>query len=228
MKKWIIILIIILIILAVIYKINYLNYQEDYNINDNKNDKKMVRDFQDCVEAGGKVSQEYPDQCLYQGDMVFVKKKEQKEALKFNPNDNELVKRLNKLKIKIEKNDDGREEAVFLGYLNLTGDWPVKEWEYSDDFNNPNWNYSPIQNLKINLREMFSDSILSEIDERSKEEILKSFPGFKEEDFKDTGELKYQVDFDILLNNYLIREGLEPNKGEHLEEILLELKNNEQ
>ena len=79
--------------------------------------------------------------------------------------------------------------------------------------------------MTVDDRKYFAYDMIGKDKQPTKENIMKRFPGLKSEDFKYTGDLKYQVDFDILLNNYLIRSGLEPQNGEHLEEIIKELQN---
>ena len=58
----------------------------------------------------------------------------------------------------------------------------------------------------------------------SQEEILKKYPGFIDEDFKNTGELLRSFDFDILLNNFLKRVNLQPQNGEDIEKLIDDLK----
>jgi hypothetical protein len=62
---------------------------------------------------------------------------------------------------------------------------------------------------------------------KSKDEIMEEYKGFIEDDFKNTGELKAQLDFDILLNNVLERTGLEPKNEEHIESLIEDMKKEE-
>jgi len=275
MKKiiYILIAIVVVVALAGIFKFDILSNFSGYDVDGNKieNQKKNqtteVKDFDSCVKAGGEVDPEYPNECLYQGDMVFTKENQNPDVKtfkacqekggeveeidddqrcsldgltyffksddafqeSFNPkafdkNDKELVERLKKIKVVIEKNDEEKEESIFPGYLNLTGEWPAKKWKYSDNFNNKNWNTAPIKPLLIDDREYFAFEIIGKDKKPTRESVLKRFPGLKKEDFENTGDLKYKVDFDILLNNYLIRSGYEPQNSEHLEGIIKELK----
>ncbi len=116
----------------------------------------------------------------------------------------ELEERLKKLGLKIEKTFDensGKEynETVFPGINSM-------------------------QNIKPALREYFREKITGGRDDIGAGEIRKNFPGIREEDFKNTGHLKYQADFDILLFNILTRTGLEPINGQQIDELIDDLK----
>ncbi len=162
---------------------------------DSHQGSRKVYDFETCVENGGKVDENYPDQCVYEGDMVFVR------DLTFSGGD-DLGERLKSIQAVVEVNEEGQRELVFP-------DFPVR----------------PIKALSVDVRNDFQNAILAETGgERTKRAILSAFPGLQEEDFKNTGSLEDDIDFQILLNNYLERSGLNPQNGEQLERIVEDLK----
>ena len=161
--------------------------------------------YQDiCLDiGGGKNPGNYPI-------CVLDKSKKNKEKFvvkKYNPENKVLVKRLEKMGIKVEKNETGVWESIFSTY--------EKDGENFQE---------PIKNLSVEDRKYFAEKILKLAEGNDKDLILTIFRGLKNDDFKNTGNLEYQVDFDILLNNYLRRLGLEPANGEDLEKILEEMK----
>ena len=81
----------------------------------------------------------------------------------------------------------------------------------------------PIKEVSLNARLIWEDEFLG----KKKEEILKKYKGFVEKDFKNTGELRNQLDIDILLNNVLERSGLEPINEEHIEALVADIKKGE-
>ncbi len=150
-----------------------------------------VHDFTTCVQGGGIVKEKYPDQCVYDGDMVFVR----------GVQDN-LEERLEAIHAVVELNEQGQRELVFP-------DFPVR----------------PIKALSVDERNDFQNAILAETGgKRTREAILSAFPELQEEDFANTGNLQDDIDFQILLNNYLERAELDPQNGEHLEVIIADLK----
>ncbi len=104
-----------------------------------------------------------------------------------------LVGRLEKLGIKVEKNENGDWESIFSAY--------EKDGENFQE---------PIKNLSVEDRKYFAEKILELAEGNNRDLILVVFKGLKKEYFENTGDLEYQIDFDILLNNYLRRLGLEP------------------
>ena len=135
---------------------------------------------------------------------------EAKNEIKNNedPDKKELEERMKRLGIKVIKVK--------------APEWDEKK--YYDETVFPN--IEPIKNLQEWDREYFKISIEETLkDNITPENIMKAFPGIKKEDFKNTGKLKYQVDYDILLNNILVRLGLEPQNGEHLDSIIEDLRN---
>jgi hypothetical protein len=119
--------------------------------------------------------------------------------------DEDLKLRLKKIGATIEINETGLKELVFNSL-------PIR----------------PIKNLSVKDREYFRNVVVKVAGTNPKI-ITKKFPGIKNEDFENTGKLESSIDFQILLNNILIRKGLEPQNGEHLDQIISELKkgNNE-
>ena len=59
--------------------------------------------------------------------------------------------------------------------------------------------------------------------EATPEAVMKRFPAFAPEDFNNTGRLDNFLDGLILLDNYLVRVGLSPFNGEHMESIEAEI-----
>ncbi len=119
--------------------------------------------------------------------------------------DEDLELRLKNIGATIEINETGLKELVFNSL-------PIR----------------PIKNLSVEDREYFRNVVLKVAGTNPKI-ITKKFPGINNEDFENTGKLESSIDFQILLNNILIRKGLEPQNGEHLDQIIGELRkeNNE-
>jgi len=117
----------------------------------------------------------------------------------------DLELRLKKIGATIEINEIGLKELVFNSL-------PIR----------------PIKNLSVEDREYFRNVVVKVAGTNPKI-ITKKFPGIKNEDFENTGKLESSIDFQILLNNILLRKGLEPQNGEHLDQIISELRegNNE-
>lgn len=113
----------------------------------------------------------------------------------------DLKLRLKKIGATVETNEAGQQELVF-------NTLPVR----------------PIKNLSVDDREYFKSVILKTAGNDPKT-IMEKFPGIKTEDFENTGKLENSIDFQILLNNILTRTGLEPNNGEHLDQIINDLQN---
>ncbi len=203
MKKiiYILIAIVIVLVLAGIFKFDILPNFSGYDVDGNKitnTDKKIVKNFDDCVKAGGEVDEKYPNECLYQGDMVFVKKENKKK--------NNLEERLKKIGGVIEKNEQGQDELVF-------NDFPIR----------------PIKSLNVDERNDFMNAVLAAVNNDPKpEKIMKAFPGIKKDDFENTGNLETSIDFQILLNNILERERLEPRNGEDLSYVIEDLRKGEE
>ena len=122
----------------------------------------------------------------------------------------ELQERLDRLGIKLEKvHDDFYDEDVVESVF----------------YKLPPSGFNPVKNLSEVDRMTFKGVITADLpdDEITSENIMKNYPGFRPEDFKNTGKLLYQVDFDILLNNLLLRTGLEPHNGEQLDGLIDDL-----
>jgi len=120
----------------------------------------------------------------------------------------ELKNRLKRLNIKIEKvGEYGKEKMETVFYEK----------------------YEPIQNIRVEDRERFRKMIEDAINANNlaynHKNIMKLFPVVKKEDFKNTGKLLYQADFDIFINNILLRTHLTPVTPEHFSYFLDDFKN---
>ncbi len=107
-----------------------------------------------------------------------------------------------------------REEIKIINSEDASGN-KIKETLYSGTSDE-----NPLREVSLSAREMWYSKFMG----MSKNEIMKKYISFKNSDFENTGELKEQFDFDILLNNVLKRIGLQPHNGEHIESLINDLK----
>ncbi|WP_198245435.1 hypothetical protein [methane-oxidizing endosymbiont of Gigantopelta aegis] len=120
----------------------------------------------------------------------------------------ELKSRLKRLNIRVEKVEEyGKEKMETVFYEK----------------------YEPIKNIMVEDRERFRKMIEDAINANhlayNHKNIMKLFPAVRKEDFKNTGKLLYQADFDIFINNILIRTHLSPVTPEHFSYFINDFKN---
>ena len=122
----------------------------------------------------------------------------------------ELGDRLKKLNIKIEKVEGYAEEKMETVFYEK---------------------YEPVKSVTVEDREYFRGKIEGKIRtnglDYNHENIMKLFPVVEKEDFKNTGKLLYQADFDIFLNNILVRTHITPVTPEHFSYFMNDFENGE-
>ncbi len=115
----------------------------------------------------------------------------------------ELKNRLKRLKIRIEKVEK----------------YPKENAETVFDEK-----YEPIKNIMIEDRRWFRKVIEGKVRasgmDYNHKNIIKLFPVVKDKDFKNTGKLLYQPDFDIFLSNIFIRTHITPVTPEHFHHFM--------
>ncbi len=79
---------------------------------------------------------------------------------------------------------------------------------------------NPLKDVSLLARRLWYSEFIG----MDKGGIMEKYESFRDSDFENTGELKEQFDFDILLNNLLKRVGLQPHNGEHIESLINDLK----